>query len=206
MRVVRVRPLLPAARTTRFFPCRNAEKRYGKHRLSGWRIFTPPDERGRLLMTAGEDRDQGIRMKQPRMFRGSCFWTRPPPAGEKHAMSDPFPRGVHPCASGPIPTPRDEELDLKTFSDAVHRLNTKRGTFKIHVSFDVLTGIVAHLQLALRHPQNVGHTSKVIRAIVEGIIEVIAGDEPDLATLLRMGFDPSFDRVVSVTPMPEGGA
>ena len=53
---------------------------------------------------------------------------------------------------------------------------------------------MAQVQLALRHPGNVGPASKEARRIVTDIIDSLGQSEPRVAELLRLGFDPAHDQ------------
>lgn len=56
--------------------------------------------------------------------------------------------------------------------------------------------IIAQLQLALRHPENVGESSVVALEIIENLTMAIAEvtETPEVATLVQAGFNPTFDR------------
>lgn len=64
----------------------------------------------------------------------------------------------------------------------------------IHVPFNDLMCLVAHLHLVLRHPQNSGASSKIVRDICDAIIDRVEEDGmPSTARLLRMGELPEHD-------------
>jgi hypothetical protein len=67
-------------------------------------------------------------------------------------------------------------------------------TLPVHLDLHPLICVVAHLQLALRHPANKGLSSEVVRRIVDMMIErVEAAGFPATAEMLRLGDDPEFD-------------
>lgn len=76
---------------------------------------------------------------------------------------------------------------------AIERLELRRGHARLELSFTDLTVVISQVQLALRHPANVGVSSFRVRAFLEQVIGTLELDEPDLGPLLRMGFDPQHD-------------
>jgi hypothetical protein len=74
------------------------------------------------------------------------------------------------------------------------RLQAKHGHFTLQMSFATVASLVSCLQLALRHPANVGETAQVGRELVDRINAAIeSAGEPRAAELLRRGDDPSCD-------------
>lgn len=53
--------------------------------------------------------------------------------------------------------------------------------------------IMSHLQLALRHPKNVGPTSAVAKQVAEHIIETLAPQGSVLRKVADRGWNPEFD-------------
>ncbi len=53
--------------------------------------------------------------------------------------------------------------------------------------------VMCQLQLALRHPENTGETSKTARDIAQGIIEQIAPEGTALRQLAEAGWDEKYD-------------
>ncbi len=54
--------------------------------------------------------------------------------------------------------------------------------------------LISQLQLALRHPSNIGSSSEIARKLVDGLIQRIEDDGlPGFAELARMGDVPEFD-------------
>jgi hypothetical protein len=68
--------------------------------------------------------------------------------------------------------------------------------FKLPVTFDLATAlaIIGNLQLALRHPANIGPSGRVARETIDGMIRTMR--ECGLtahAELARLGDDPAYD-------------
>jgi hypothetical protein len=53
--------------------------------------------------------------------------------------------------------------------------------------------IMSQLQLALRHPQNVGPTTQIIRQVIDEIIGKVCPAGSALFELAQMGFDSKYD-------------
>ena len=75
----------------------------------------------------------------------------------------------------------------------------------VNLSIDGITAfmIIAHLQLALRHPGNRGDSSEEVRSIVIYIQNQLQTRVPEIKSLLDKGWHPEFDistneRIVSV--------
>ncbi len=81
----------------------------------------------------------------------------------------------------------------------------------VHLNLHTLTCIVGALQLALRHPANVGPLSMIVRDVIDQIIERVA-QEGYVATaeLMRLGDNPEYDETRAPAPTHEllahGGA
>lgn len=63
----------------------------------------------------------------------------------------------------------------------------------IELSGVVAMGLIANLQLALRHPENRGPTSALMRCLCDEVIEKFANGDATIETLMRRGYDPKFD-------------
>lgn len=88
-------------------------------------------------------------------------------------------------------TARDEPEEM--LRRAVIRLRQKHGYFTLELGFTELISVIAHLQLALRHPGNVGESARSIRALIEKVIRGLEESEPVIGPLLRLGFDAAHD-------------
>lgn len=64
----------------------------------------------------------------------------------------------------------------------------------IHLDLHSLMCVVGALQLALRHPANTGPSSKVVRELIDGIIERVEhAGYVVTAQILRLGDNPEYD-------------
>lgn len=64
----------------------------------------------------------------------------------------------------------------------------------VHCDLVRLTGIVAAVQLALRHPNFIGPTAEYVRAFVDQSIDRVEADGYiATAALMRLGDDPAHD-------------
>jgi hypothetical protein len=64
----------------------------------------------------------------------------------------------------------------------------------VHLDLHSLTCVVGSLQLALRHPANTGPSSKVVRELIDGIIERVEhAGYVVTAQILRLGDNPEYD-------------
>lgn len=63
----------------------------------------------------------------------------------------------------------------------------------LHLQPTTALAIVGNLQLALRHPNNKGPNSKIIRSVIDTLIDGLAQDNPRIRTLLKRGDDHRFD-------------
>lgn len=78
-------------------------------------------------------------------------------------------------------------------ADSIIRLEMKCPYLKLELGWPEVVMMIAHLQLALRHPGNVGPTAAQMRSVIEQIIGAIETYEPPLAVMLRKGFDSACD-------------
>lgn len=67
--------------------------------------------------------------------------------------------------------------------------------WKITVTWDIdcLMILIAQLQLALRHPQNVGPSAQVTRSVLQKLIDELPVDSLALRELANKGNDPKHD-------------
>jgi hypothetical protein len=63
--------------------------------------------------------------------------------------------------------------------------------FELHIT--LVVGLIGQLQLAFRHPQNVGPTRRQLEIFVRDMIEQLDPDHGDLHALLTMGFHEQYD-------------
>jgi len=94
----------------------------------------------------------------------------------------------------PISIAEKDELVRRTTAECLDH-----GHVLIYLALDLSTalGTVAQLQLALRHPANVGVSAGHIRKMITGIIQdVQMSGLPATAALLRLGDNPAYDKVV----------
>lgn len=85
----------------------------------------------------------------------------------------------------------DEKVNA--MKEGIERLEKAHGFFSLEVDFSTLAVLIAHVQLALRHPANKGHSAKVATDMIHRIIAILGEREPVIGELLRLGFDPSHD-------------
>ncbi len=88
--------------------------------------------------------------------------------------------------------------DVDKFTACLERLEARHGHFTAELSFGDVAILVAQVQLALRHPGNVGQSAGRARRFIERTIETLEASEPEVGRYLRMGFDPAHD-------VPAGG-
>lgn len=64
----------------------------------------------------------------------------------------------------------------------------------VHMDLYTLTCLVGGLQLGLRHPNNTGPASQVVRSLIQDIIgRVDEAGYHNIAELMRLGENPEFD-------------
>ncbi len=64
----------------------------------------------------------------------------------------------------------------------------------LKINHQVAVGIISQLQLAFRHPANVGLTREMTERLVRDWIEQLDPEHTEVYQLLMMGFDEKFDR------------
>ncbi len=79
------------------------------------------------------------------------------------------------------------------FASLAEDLAKKHGWFVWNVDFETLISIVGQVQLALRHPANIGPSATQSRRAVEKVIAMLETASPGIAKYLNMGFDPAHD-------------
>ena len=83
------------------------------------------------------------------------------------------------------------------FCDLVEGLRKKHGYFICEFDFGTVIAIVGQIQLALRHPDNTGHSAQQARKAIEEIIARLEAAAPGIGRYLNMGFDPAKDMPVA---------
>ncbi|MEL7143289.1 MAG: hypothetical protein AAGL08_13825 [Cyanobacteria bacterium J06573_11] len=78
-------------------------------------------------------------------------------------------------------------------ADFWHRLGNCTEVIEMASTPARLYILVAHLQLALRHPKATGGSSKVVREIAENMIKAICHHFPEAEEHFRLGWDPAYD-------------
>lgn len=86
----------------------------------------------------------------------------------------------------------------REFGDRLEALQRRHRHFTWECSFADLAMILAQVQLALRHPGNVGYASKRAHEIIESWIKTLEASEPGIGEIFRMGFNPEHDVEVNV--------
>ncbi|MDD5701383.1 MAG: hypothetical protein PHU23_04955 [Dehalococcoidales bacterium] len=88
--------------------------------------------------------------------------------------------------------PSAEELELlKNFTQEFEVLEGV--PFLLETTALHAWSIMSHLQLALRHPLNIGPTSKIARQVADRIIETLAPPGSALRAVADRGWDPHYD-------------
>ena len=68
----------------------------------------------------------------------------------------------------------------------------------VHFDLTAALAIIGNLQLALRHPANIGPSSQLLRRVIDGMIERIEKSGlPANAEIARLGDNPEYDTPVS---------
>jgi len=85
--------------------------------------------------------------------------------------------------------------DEAEFTKHCERLGAMGAAAFIEITFQPATAIavLAELQLALRHPGNVGESAKAARKVVDTLIGALDAMSPGIGRLLRKGDDPNCD-------------
>jgi hypothetical protein len=89
--------------------------------------------------------------------------------------------------------PAKFEPSVDAFTEHVAFLERKHGDFTVQMPFHDAVTIIAQVQLALRHPGNVGLSAKIARDAMEEWITCLDLASPGIGEQLRAGFDPQFD-------------
>ncbi|MBD2503152.1 hypothetical protein [Anabaena azotica] len=90
-----------------------------------------------------------------------------------------------------------EEFDR--YKAAFCQLNNKK-TIPLVISEQVAFFLVAQLQLAFRHPNNIGAARDAVRESIQPIVDYFTGD---VREILERGFHLEFDLDVNNTPQPD---
>jgi hypothetical protein len=88
---------------------------------------------------------------------------------------------------------------------ALAELERQHGFLMLELGWADVVILVGSIQLALRHPDNLGYTADRARKIKDDIIAIMEMDVPALGPLMRMGDDPSADWSTVGNPKPKGG-
>ncbi len=78
----------------------------------------------------------------------------------------------------------------RAFEAGLEKLIARHPYLKFDVDWPTGIAIISQLQLALRHPDNKGHSARMARKIIDEIVRRIADVDSKLAELLRMGDGP----------------
>ena len=81
-----------------------------------------------------------------------------------------------------------EEADLEVYMSELQRLTDEEVGLRMVLSFDIICGLVANIQLALRHPHNNGDGAACGRAWCDVMISEIEKVSPKLARIVRKGW------------------
>ena len=87
-------------------------------------------------------------------------------------------------------TPEETEL-LRRFTEEFKLLQGV--PFLLETTALHAWALMSHLQLALRHPKNIGPTSQIARQVADRIIETLAPPGSALRTVAERGWNPHFD-------------
>lgn len=81
------------------------------------------------------------------------------------------------------------EDDFSKYRDAVSQLSNSN-TIPIVISEQAAFFIIAQLQLAFRHPNNIGASRDTVRETIQPIVDYFTGD---VREIIERGFHPEFD-------------
>lgn len=81
----------------------------------------------------------------------------------------------------------------RLFAESLDRLVAQHPCLEMRLDWTTAIAMVAHLQLALRHPGNRGESAGLIRTMLDDLFTQIERVEPTLAKLLRLGDNPQHD-------------
>lgn len=93
----------------------------------------------------------------------------------------------------------NQKPDERRFNQLIEELKANRGECHLQLGFNEVIVIVAHVQLALRHPGNKGAPARLARKILDEVIAKLDEGAPGIGEFLRLGFDPKYD-VASAGP------
>jgi hypothetical protein len=89
-----------------------------------------------------------------------------------------------------------EQQVKSEFIEAFTAWAKKRGgRFLFEVDCTCLISIIGNLQLALRHPNNVGPSARAVRQLIDQVIAAIELEAPYVAQMLRRGDNPAHDQM-----------
>ncbi len=89
------------------------------------------------------------------------------------------------------------------FTQAVQERATEfKDTMLVQLNFRTAIALIGQVQLALRHPANVGQLADDVRKFTVEWIDTIAGDNDIIRQGLMAGFEPAFDEMVKPDPNP----
>lgn len=81
------------------------------------------------------------------------------------------------------------------FLEAAKELFARTHPVKFELDMVHTVGLISHLQLAFRHPENTGPTSEVLKKFVIDLIEKIDPSRGDAYEFLMHGFNGAYDAV-----------
>lgn len=79
------------------------------------------------------------------------------------------------------------------FENAADAMREWDRPIKFDLDIILTVGIIGQLQLAFRHPSNLGPTRELVESFVRELIENLDPDKGALYELLTAGFDPEMD-------------
>ena len=86
-----------------------------------------------------------------------------------------------------------QEADLETCQSEIQRIIDSEQGIQLTLAVDIVCGVVANVQLALRHPANTGDAAACGRAFCEVMIDQLEQLSPRLARIMRKGYLPAED-------------
>lgn len=76
---------------------------------------------------------------------------------------------------------------------ATERMRAMTEPIKFELNINLVVGLIGQLQLAFRHPQNVGPARQLLESFIRDLIEQLDPEHGDLHTVLMMGFHEAYD-------------
>jgi hypothetical protein len=76
---------------------------------------------------------------------------------------------------------------------ALEKMRESKDPLNVELSISLAVGLIGQLQLAFRHPQNVGPSRAQLELFVRDLIERLDPEHGDLYTVLIMGFHECYD-------------